>query len=266
MTIVYCDAADHDERTICAWGCIVIHNCVEHIFSGYSLENDALRCAGLYAIIKSLEAVSQFDANEVTAYTEDADVIYDFNQINLGEDSKFVGTYGRYFERLREFRDKYNLVLREVHPTRNRAHHIANFTLRAEQKRFAYLNLTLKRKSQEHEPKTPQTVIKSCIPQAIKNHKDFNEHIIKILTHCSKQSGFKVLLHSHGVSLVCFYQILKNRFPKKIMYKQNGEKKLHTSFARAILNSEFCVCEMENGLFFIFHRDARPASARIVEC
>jgi hypothetical protein len=265
MTIVYCDVCDRDKNNICAWGCVIIHNRAEYIFSGYSLDNEALQHGNFYAIIKSLEMLSQFDVKDVRVYTEEETVVSNFNAISKGAKIKFKGGYAGYFKRLCEFALKYNLVLLKIQPDQNRAHHIANFTLRNTEVSLpeaARSKPLLRKKKVE---KSPLTIIKSCIPKQLKVEGDFNFHIRSVISHSAKQKGFSSLLSENGVSMSSFYQLLKNRFPKKIMYKQNGEKKLHMAFARALQGSEFCVCEI-SGLYYIFYCASRPDSAQVVDC
>ena len=241
MTIVYCDVGEPDKRAVCAWGCVVIHNGSEYIFSGYSLDKKALQHSKFYALIKSFHVLSQFDAKDVKIYIEEPTIIYNFNEMNRGKQLKFQEGYAYYFKLLCNYALKYNLTLHEIHPTQNRAHHIANYTYRNAVKSLE-ANRTANHASKQQKPqKSPSAIVKSCIPRDIKNHKDFNTHIANILNQCSKQAGFHSLLSNQGVCMSGFYQLLKNRFPKKILYKQNGEKKLHMSFARALQGSKFCV-------------------------
>ena len=275
MTIVYCDMSGNDAHEIYAWGCLVIHNGVEHVFSGHCLMDRALRNGEIYALISSLEALSSFDVKKVKVYTEDASVVLNFKAMKNGQEPKLKGYYSRYFKYLCGFAHKYNLDLRKIPRNQNRAHDIANAEMR-----YAVNNLQNVKPAvipgylqppqssstkAPSEPKSPLSIIRSCIPQSLRKDGDFNTHILRILKQCAKQEHFHELLLSQGVSLSSFYQLLKNRFPKKISYKQNGEKKLHMSFSRALLNSKFCVCEI-NGLYFIFYYDNRPDSAFIVDC
>jgi len=50
---------------------------------------------------------------------------------------------------------------------------------------------------------------------------------------------------------------------KKISYKQNGEKKMHLAFARALLDSEFCVVQ-RGALFFVMEKESAPEDAAII--
>ena len=274
MTTVYCDMSAKYNSDIYAWGCIIIHNGTRHIFAGHSLMHNALRNGEFYALIKSLEMLASFDdVKKVKVYTEEASAISNFKAMKNGQEVKLKGSYARYFKQLCQYAQKYNLDLRKIPGDQNIAHDIANAEMQ-----YAVNNLLAVKPFEvpdflqkpeapprKKEYKSPLTIIKACIPPEIKKNNDFNMHIVRILSQCAKQEDFHQLLLYHGVSMSSFYQLLKNRFPNRISYKQNGEKKLHMSFARALLNSKFCVCEI-NEQFHIFYYNSRPDSAHVVDC
>ena len=114
-------------------------------------------------------------------------------------------------------------------------------------------------------PTSAHTIIKLAIPKDLKRMGDFNSYLLGSFEQAVKNEYFHKLLFSQGINISSFYHILKNKFPQKISYKQNGEKKLHLAFARALQGSQFCVCEIK-GLFFVFYSDNYPESANIIDC
>jgi len=266
-TTIYTDASELNDYSVCAWGCVIIHNDEEHIFSDYCVDTDAMWFGKFYAVLKSLEMLSNFDdVKDVRIYTEDSSIVVNYEIKNKGKKPELIGYYDDCFKRLCEFSTKYKLTVMRVPPNQNRAHHIANFTLREavpkviEEKRLAAIAIA----AQKWAEQSPLTIIKKCIPQSLKMQGDFNSYINRVLNSCAKNDGFNYLLSSQGVSMVSFYQLLKNRFPKKISYKEHGEKKLHMALALALKGSEFCVTETD-GVFHINFRSKRPENAQVVE-
>jgi len=111
--------------------------------------------------------------------------------------------------------------------------------------------------------KKPHTIIKQALPGKLYHVVDFNLRITHALDKCVNQESFHKLLFTQGIDLSSFYHLLKNQFPNGISYKQNGEKKLHLSFAKALQDSMYCVGEIK-GRFFIFYDDNVPEEATII--
>jgi len=262
------------DTTVYAWGCVIIHDGIEHNFSGHCLQHRALRNGEFYALIKALECLSLFKTKRAKVYTEEASVVANFKAFKDGKALNLKGRYSRYFKWLLEFTNNYNLNIVKIPRNQNVAHDLANGELINAQRNLLDVKPfvvpdclappVIRSTKKNKKPRSPHSIIKSCIPQQLRSKGNFNTHLLRSLEQCVNNEDFHNLLLAQGVNVSSFYQMLKNKFPKRIMYKEDGEKKLHISFAKALLNSEFCVCEID-GLFYVFYYDYRPESANIID-
>jgi len=273
MTLVYCDMSA--DSTIYAWGCVIVHKGVKHYFSDHSLRHTALRYGEFYALIKSLECLSTFDIKEAKVYTQESSVVENLNFYKSGRELNLKGYYSRYFNWLLEYVNVYDLDIRKIPEDQNIAHEVAHDErIQAQQNLSEIEPFEIPYRlvppvnnpiSEDKIPTSAHTIIKQSIPQELKRMGDFNNHILRSFNQAAKNEYFHNLLITQGVNISSFYHRLKNRFPKRISYKENGEKKLHLAFARALQGSQFCVCEIK-GLFFVFYSDNYPESANIIDC
>lgn len=93
---------------------------------------------------------------------------------------------------------------------------------------------------------------------------DFNLFVHHILQTCAESPKAQKVLQEGGINISLIYESIKQAVGQnKLSYKQNGEKKMHLSFARALLESNFCVIE-KNSLFFVVQKDCIPAASTLV--
>lgn len=268
MTKIYCDAAE--KHMIFAWGCVILHDREIHTFSGNCQMHAMLEYGGLYAVYEALERLAQFEdigeGHEVELFTEEINLVYAYNALKGGGDVYTSRLFGRYVKRICKYSLKYNLELTKISKGQNLAHDIVYEELEEALGNPPKVPPLVMPDFLAPPRVTPHTVISKSLPQSLKRQKDYNARLIHVLEIGSQREAFDKLLRNDGINISSLYHILKNRFPKYMSsYKQNGEKKLHLSFARALEGSRFCVCEI-SGLFYAFYDGYQPEGAKLIRC
>ncbi|MCL2840969.1 MAG: hypothetical protein FWE05_09390 [Defluviitaleaceae bacterium] len=270
MTHVYSDMSASNK--VFAWGCLIVHESMQYTFSGHCAASKVPYHGEAFAVVQALEKLSAFDVKDVLLYTDYKDIVEQFNAMKMDAISKRKGTHSIFLKHIAYFTQKYNLEIYKVHRERNPAHDIAHSELLKARKDFLtdsppeipdFIATQQAIETCKYE-KSHHKIIRKYLSKQLGNALDFNTRIVFLLDRSVKQEPFHDLLNNYGINLSSFYQLLRNRFPKAMAYKQNGEKKLPTSFAKALQGSKYCVCKMNNGLFFIFYRDTVPETATIL--
>jgi len=93
---------------------------------------------------------------------------------------------------------------------------------------------------------------------------NFDELVNKIIAKGMEDDSFCTMLHSNGINISNIYQQIK-LIPRKkaFTYKQGGQKKMPCAFAKALLDTKFCVVE-QNGLFFVMEKELTPEGAVLI--
>jgi len=270
LTSVYCDSKINKDKNIFVWSCVILHNNIQHVFSGHYTMHSLFKQGDFFSAIQALEKLSLFDVRNVILYTNDSSFVFHFEGLKKNVKLRMKGQYARYFHYLSEYMDKYNLFIYKMPPNYNPANSILDDELFESQDKPLELEYVTMLESliptQNDENKneiTQRGIIKEALPAKFSSELDFSVQIVQVLDKCATHERFHALLSTQGVNLSSFYQLLKNKFQKAVSYKKNGEKKLHHSFAKALSDSKFCICET-NDLFFIFYKNAVPELYKII--